>query len=360
MDKLSSSFGIFGVIDGTTINGYVRVDNTPLVQRYVKGTDNFIPNFESMAENIRPVVVAILRDASTGDVVTPNSIKFMYNGLELTFDPGSNLSTNEGMEGMFKKLVDYQAAVGSQSYSLPALRVMKNLVPISGYDNDRIGVSGTVEVGGQSIPFNELSKAVIIQESNEGQYDVIISNDKGFAITEAGETLTLQADIYAGGNKVSDLSGYSFKWFKLTGEGETALGTAQTQVISASDVDNKLVVRCDVYNSEESNKVSGFAEISDFSDPYMVRMDITGIDGTAIRKGQTATITPKAVKRSTGEEAAGLVSSWTFRIQDNEGVDFTLTGKDGASFSGTNCQISYEDIVRAKMGISGYVTADIG
>lgn len=358
MDKLSSSFTLVGIIDGTTINGYVRVDNTPLVQRYNTGTNSFVPDFEKMAENSRPVVVPILRDASTGDVVTPNSIKFMYNGLELTFG-GDNLCTNEGLEGVFKKLVDYQAAVGSQSYPMPALRVMKNLVPISGYDNDRISVSGTVEVGGQSVPFNELSKEVIIQESTDNQYDVVISNDKGSAITEAGESLTERADIYKDGNKISDVSGFSFKWFKVTAEVDVAMGTAQTQVIAASDVDNKQVVRCDVYQGDEL-LASGFDEISDFSDPYFVRMDITGIDGTAIRKGQTATITPKAVKRSSGEEASGLVSSWTFRIQDNEGVDFTLTGKDSASFSGTNCQISYEDIKRAKMGISGYVTADIG
>lgn len=358
MDKLSSSFTLVGIIDGTTINGYVRVDNTPLVQRYNKGTSAFVPDFERMAENSRPVVVAILREASTGDVVTPNSIRFMYNGLELTF--GDNgLSTNEGMEGVFKKLADYQAAVGSQSYSLPALRVMKNLVPVSGYDNDRISVSGTVEVGGQSVPFNELSKEVIIQESTGNQYDVVISNDKGSAITEAGETLTERADIYKDGNKISDVSGFSFRWFKVTAEGDAVMGTAQTQNIAASDVDNKLVVRCDVYQGDTLT-ASGFDEISDFSDPYMVRMDITGIDGNAIRKGQTATITPKAVKRSTGEEASGLVPSWTFRTQDNEGQDFTLTGKEGASFSGLNCQISYEDIVRAKMGISGYVTADIG
>ena len=38
MDKLSSSFTLVGIIDGTTINGYVRVDNTPLVQRYNTGT----------------------------------------------------------------------------------------------------------------------------------------------------------------------------------------------------------------------------------------------------------------------------------------------------------------------------------
>lgn len=358
MDKLSSSFTLVGIIDGTTINGYVRVDNTPLVQRYKTGTNSFVPDFEKMAENSRPVVVPILRDASTGDVVTPNSIKFMYNGLELTFG-GDNLCTNEGLVGVFKKLVDYQASVGSQSYSLPALRVMKNLVPISGYDNDRISVSGTVEVDGQSVPFNELSKEVIIQESTDNQYDVVISNDKGSAITEAGESLTERADIYKDGNKISDVSGFSFKWFKVTTEGGVAMGTAQTQVIAASDVDNKLVVRCDIYQGDILI-TSGFDEISDFSDPYFVRMDITGIDGTAIRKGQTATITPKAVKRSSGEEASGLVSSWTFRIQDNEGADFTLTGKDSASFSGTNCQISYEDIKRAKMGISGYVTADIG
>ena len=81
--KLEGGFTLIALMDGTTINGTLRVEGTPLVQRYNKGTDVFIPNFETLAENSRPTVVVILRDISDGSVLVPNSIEYRYNDLSL-------------------------------------------------------------------------------------------------------------------------------------------------------------------------------------------------------------------------------------------------------------------------------------
>ena len=354
---VQGGFSLLALMDGTTINGYLRVENTPLVQRYNKGTDQYVPDFEKLADNKKPVVVAVLRDITNGNVMTPQTMDFKYNGVLLTFGE-DGLSTNEGMEGIFKRLTDYSVSIGAQSYPMLALKVMKNLVPLSGYDNDRISVAGTVEVGGQSISFNEMSTEVIIQESTGNQFDVLVVNDKGSALTEAGESLTETVQLYKDGVQVTDLSGYSAKWFKVTASGDVALGTAMTQVISTADVDNVLKVRCDIYQGD-TLIASGFDEVTDFSDPYYVNMKITGISGNVVRSGQTATITPAVVKRSTGEEVPDLVSSWTFNIKDNSGANFTLTGKDSSSFQATSCQVTYADMQRAGMGLSGYVSATI-
>lgn len=351
--KLEGGFTLIGLMDGTTVNGFLRVEGTPLVQRYNKGTSQFTPDFEALADNKKPTLVIILRDVATGEIMKPQTITYKYNGVTLTF--GSNgLSTNSGMTGYFKKLDSYSATIGSQSYPLPALRVMKNLVPISGYDNDRISVSGTIEVGGQSIAFNELSKDVVIQESTGNAYDVIISDDKGGALTEAGESLTCTASLYKDGIEVTDYSGFTYQWVKLLGTGDTNWGTARTQKVTTGDIDNILKLRCDI-KSGGSVVASGFTQITDYSDPYYVDFNITGITGNAIRSGETAVIKPVARKRSDGTD--GGVSNWSWNIKDNAGNAFTLTGKSGATFTAASASVTYEDIKRADMGLSGSVSA---
>lgn len=351
--KLEGGFTLIGLMDGTTVNGFLRVEGTPLVQRYNKGTSQFTPDFEALADNKKPTLVIILRDVATGEIMKPQTITYKYNGVTLTFG-SDGLSTNSGMTGYFKKLDSYSATIGSQSYQLPALRVMKNLVPISGYDNDRISVSGTIEVGGQSIAFNELSKDVVIQESTGNAYDVIISDDKGGALTEAGESLTCTASLYKDGIEVTDYSGFTYQWVKLLGTGDTNWGTARTQKVTTGDIDNILKLRCDI-KSGGSVVASGFTQITDYSDPYYVDFNITGITGNAIRSGETAVIKPVARKRSDGTD--GGVSNWSWNIKDNAGNAFTLTGKSGATFTAASASVSYEDIKRADMGLSGSVSA---
>lgn len=353
--NLSDSFQIYALMDGTTINGILRVEGTPLSQRYNKGTDKFIPDFESLAENKRPTVVTILRDVATGGALKPTSITFKYNDVALTFG-SDGLSTNSGLQGYFKKIDDYSVKVGSQTITLPVLRVMKNLVPISGYDNDRISVSGSVEVGGASATFDGLSTTVVIQESTGNSYDVQVQNDYGSQFEEGGPTsFTETAHVYKDGVDINDFQGITFKWFKVLGTGDTALGTSRTQNITLDDVDNKLKLRVDVY-VDGSKVASGFDEISDFTDTYYVNFKRTGISGNTIRQGETATITPVAVKRSTGEENPSLISTWSWSIKDNSGAGFTLTGKEGATFQASSVQISYEDVKRAGYGLGGVVT----
>lgn len=353
--NLEGGFTLIGLMDGTTINGFIRVEGTPLVQRYNKGTSQFIPDFEGLADNMKPTLVTILRDVATGEIMIPHEITYKYNGVTLTFG-SDGLSTNGGMTGYFKKIDNYSATIGSQSYQLTALRVMKNLVPISGYDNDRISVSGTIEVGGQNISFNELSKNVVIQEMTSNAYDVIISDDKGGALTEAGESLTCTATLYKDGVEVTDYSGFTYQWVKLLGTGDSDWGTSRTQKVTAGDIDNILKLCCDI-KSGGRVIASGFTQITDYSDPYYVDFNITGITGNAIRSGETAVVKPVARKRSDGTD--GGISNWDWNIRNNAGNAFILSDKESETFNAATVSISYADIKRAGMGISGSVSAII-
>ena len=196
-NQVTASLAIVAVSNGTTVNGYVRVDNGPLIQAWTKGSDKYTPDFEALAEDKRPIVIVVLRDVSSGRILIPSKLVFKYNGTELAFGE-DGLCNTEQFVGMFKRVAGYNVSVDSQSYPMTGLRVMKNLVPISGYDNDRITISGEVEIGGHTVAFNELATDVVIQESSGKQYELFITSDKGTQIINPSEVLTLKASLYSG------------------------------------------------------------------------------------------------------------------------------------------------------------------
>lgn len=353
MSTVGGGFTLTALLDGTTINGYIRVDNIPLVQYYVSDTGGFTPDFESMSETSRPLLVPVLRDLQSGGILTPQTYKYYYNGVEITFDD-SNLSSNTNMVGYFKLLPNNSVAIGSTSSTLPCLRVMKNLVLLGNYDNDRISFSGTVEIGGQSISFNELSTSVVIQEATGSTYSVSISYDKDVLETE-NDSLTLTAHVYKGQDEIMDFSNFSFKWYKVTAS-DSLVGEARTLPVTRSMVDDRATFRVDVYSGSEK-VATGSQEIMDIADPYYVTINITGINGDVIKSGETATVTPVATKRESGTQVSGL--TWTFTLKKNDGSGLILTGKNSATFTGTSCSITYNDIKNAGMGMSGYVSTTI-
>lgn len=347
---VQGSFQLTGLINGDTFNGFLRVQGNPLLQVFTPGTDTVSPDFESMSADKQPTVVPVIRAASTGGVVVPQTYTWKYNGVELTFDGTTNLCTNSGMEGVFEKIASLQVTIDGDQYNLTALRVKKNLAAIGNYDNDRISFSGTIESGGNQITINEISTAVTIMEATGNSYYIqITASDE--SIDDENDTVTLTAHIYKSGIEVSDTSGYTFQWYKR-GITDTAWGTSKTQVVTRDDVDSMLPVRCEVRLDGEVVG-NGFTFVVDYTDPLYGRVDKTGISGNVVGPGDTATLTLVLVKRSTGATATGYTVTWTWHIRDNEGDDFTLTGKSGATFTGASCTVTYADIQRAGYGISG-------
>lgn len=355
--KVSSSFSFTALLNGTTINGHAAVVNGPLVQRYNRTTGTYVPDFAAMADNVKPFVYAHLNRSDTGAVVTPVSVEFRYNGVLLTFDAGG-ACTNIGLEAIFKKATK-QVTVGASTYQMPALVVIGNLYSSSNVDNDLITISGTVEIAGQSVPFSAVKQNVVIGEMEGNQYDVYISADGDIYLTEASQNVTLEAKAMLNGALMTDLAGYSFKYYKVSGSGETLIGSTQSKTISVADVDSQLDVRVDLIKGA-SILASSFITIYDATDPFIVRVDITGVSGDMIGEGQTAVVTPHVVKKSTGEihkeGGSEVYNSFAFNIQDNAGAAFLLTGRPTASFTAASASISYADIVRAGGGINGYIS----
>ena len=113
-NQVTASLAIVAVSNGTTVNGYVRVDNGPLIQAWTKGSDKYTPDFEALAEDKRPIVIVVLRDVSSGRILIPSKLVFKYNGTELAFGE-DGLCNTEQFAGTFKRVTGYNVSVDSQS-----------------------------------------------------------------------------------------------------------------------------------------------------------------------------------------------------------------------------------------------------
>lgn len=350
MQRTSGNFFIGAIINGTTINGMLR-STLPLVQRYTSESGVFYPDFESLAENARPVVYPFLRLTTDGSVVAPSVYKWYYNEVELTFDPTTKLSTTGNMAGVFKQ-IDYNVTVGSKNYTVPAIRIVKNLVPISGFDNDIIYMSGSIEIGGQQVPFEKLDKTITIEETTGNRYDLELVSDKEFGFNSENESMTVTLKVFKDAVEVTDLSAYNMKWYKVTGDGQVQIPGATTKniTLTTSDVDGTLVIRCDLLK-DGGIIASAFESIRDFSDPYFIEAPSQNL-----AVGETLTITPKVVTK-TGQPVAGY-TTFKFSIRDNEGSPYKPSKHTGAEFTGASCTLTYEDVIAAKRGINGYVTTN--
>lgn len=359
--KAQGTFKIIAQLDGTTINGSLRVEKTALVQRYTDA-GAYIPDFDKLADDKKPAVVPIFSMIGSETLLIPNSLTWYYNGVALTFSSSTNLSTNSGMEGVFKLDKSYSASYGGSSYTVTALRVVKNLVPLSGYDNDRISVSGTVEVSGNSMSFYDVGTTVVIQKSTGSSYTLSIT-PSGYTFTKGDTTVTLTADLYdASGGLVSSTTGYTYYWREIDVNGDdealSSPSTTKTQVVKADDIDNYGLIACTVSDGEGTELATGFAPLNDDSDPIVVNVSVTGISGDRIRKGETATITPVAAYRDSGQEIE--VQSWTWHLFDQNYSDFMPSGQQSSTFTADSIKLTYEDVnTNAKGGVLGYVSTTI-
>lgn len=370
MSKVEGGFSIIALLDGTTLNGSLRILGTPFIQKYEAGTSVYYPDFSPTAEgfedeNIRPTAVVLIRSLATGEVLTPSSYKFSYNETELTFETstsdmfnGKLMCTTEGYEDVFELIKQYQQTFDGTTYYLPAIRVWNNLVPIGSANNDRLAVSGTVEINGQQISFSNISHTVIIQETSGKEYTALIVDNKGGVLTDESTSATCTCNVYFNGALADiDLTTYSFKWYKISGEGEVNLGkTTQSITVAVEEIDSLLKLRCDVFK-QGTLIASANHQLIDNTDEYYVDFGFTCTDangnnvkttGNSIRAGQTMTITPTMRKRSDGTEAT-KVSTWSWTILDNAGSIATQT-------TGTSLSLTYTQISNYGGGITGSVS----
>lgn len=358
--RVQEGFKIIAQLDGTTLNGRLRVENTALIQSY-SDSGTYIPNFETLSDDMKPAVVPVITNISSGALMVPGVLRWYYNGVELTFDSTTNLSTNSGMEGIFKLDKLYKTSYDNSDVTVTALRVVKNLVPLSGYDNDRISISGQVEVNGNPINFEDIGTTVIIQKATGASFVVGIT-PSGDTFTRNHRSATFKATLSDASGTVDTSTGYTFYWRKINVDGGdeafASPSTTDTQTVTADDIDNYGIIACTVSDNDGNELGTGWAILQDQSDPIAVNINMTGITGDRIRPGETATITPVAAYRDTGDTVN--IQTWTWHLYDQAGRDFVPSGKESAVFDAASINVSYNDVAtRAGGSINGFVSATV-
>ena len=169
-------------------------------------------NFEALAEDKHPIVVVVLRDVSSGRILIPSKLVFKYNGTELAFGRTAVYYGTVCRHVQKSNRIQCQCGLAVLFHD----RTSRHEEPRAhlGYDNDRITISGEVEIGGHTAEFNELATNVIIQESSGKQYELFITSDKGTQIVNPADVLALKASLYSGGDLINDLGNITLQWKK--------------------------------------------------------------------------------------------------------------------------------------------------
>ena len=348
MKKINGSFQLFALLNGVNIRARMGIINGPLRQEYKKGTNICTPDWETSAS--KPLVYAHLNRDDNGAVLVPNTVDLFYNGVRVAFD-AEGLSTTGNLAGVFRKSIKSVSIGGNDYPNMIVFEIIKNIVPVSNYDNDTILLKGTTEVGGQSLEFDAISETIEIVETVGSSTTLFLDGDTD--VTTDSPTAILDAHVLVDGNSPADLSAYLAKWYKVVGDVATQVASGVwTYNVQAADIDGSTTYRCDLILVSTSAVLSSdYINVTDYTDPYRVNLYVDGITGEQIKEGETAVYTAKVEKDDGTEDQTAQT---TFTVTDNAGA--LIPALSGVKQS---INVAFQDVINAGGGISGYVSATI-
>lgn len=392
MNQVNAGLVVTGIIDGTTIVyevAVVEADGSPTSLTQYYDESKCVPDWEDIYTNgttaqksTLPRIIIKAYDTSTGQDITNtvNITNVYYNGNLIGFT--SNISNNTGgVPGLLKK--DIFSYNGS---NIPCIMMIGNPADsLLNPDDDRITFDGTVVSGGGQVSFSGIGKDVAIrpvQSANAGfSVELLVpTNIPKFIMTNNNnEVVSTQriARLYYNGIpvNVSNMTGYQFKFYDITGPSEVLLASGNgisfsttnvsgdTIAVGAAAVDCLMTIRCKILDANNNELASGTSAIYDLSDPYSVKwivadsssgtngVEYTGVEPrVSMRSGQTKYFIPKLLTEKgdtfpQGSAAANV--TWTFNADDaNTGASITGLSGVPSSSGQTYCSLAYSDVVQ--------------
>ena len=387
MKQANAGIVISGVIDGTTIAYDVIVvenDLTPTtITQYYSETE-FVPDWADIWQNgsdaakaTLPRLVVKARDMVTGaDLTRTVSITAVwYNGSQMTFG-ADGISTGTVMPGVLRL-----TTIQYGSYTVPCLQLVGN--PASALlnpDSDRIEIDGTVVCDGGQVSFRKLGVDLPIRplEKGTGGYSVellVPSDVDKYIYTDPSTNQPVPTkriaqlrlnNVPVG---VEGLTGYSVKWYDITGPTEVEL-VAGTNIAFAKSkmtndvitikpdaVDSMMSFTAKVFGADNNLVAVGSSMTVDLTDPWQSKWTVkTAVDATEgteyygvkpmvqLHSGQKRYFFP-GLYNANGDYPSKL--TWTFNVDDaTTGADISqgfVTGTDTAGNS--YCIVSFSDVV---------------
>lgn len=391
MNQINGGIVVSGTIDGTTVVYdvlAVQADGTPTTLTQYYDDAKVLPDWHEIYTHgtaadkaTLPRIIIRAFDTTTGaDVTGTINITGVHYGFTMdndnlvTFD--SNGISEAPIAGLLKR-----DTFNYNGKTIPCIMVIGNPADPSfnNPDDDRISFDGTVVSGGGQMSFHSIGKDVQIRpivDANAG-YSVemhVPLNVPKYIMTNGNNVILSTQRIgklYYNGAPVSaaDMTGYTFKFFDITGPTEVELKNSDTDItigqslvsgdlitIGPEAVDCMLTLRCRVYDASGKELASGTSAVYDLSDPYSLKwivadsaaglngVEYTGLEPRVnLRSGQSKYFIPKIVTEK-GEIPTAV--TWTFNA-DNANTGATISDLPGVpSTSGqTSCSISYSDVI---------------
>lgn len=330
MSSISNRFFVTTIDDGTTLHGNLSVIGS-LTQAWngIAATPDW-----TVAAN-QPTIYLTLLNGNTLVQPVSNSIRWLYNGVEITFDASTNISTSP--VGLFQKTTQ-NVSYGGTILAMPALKIIGNLAGYGGnVDMDTITLRGTYSVDSSNIDFSATTQVRISSINASGYLGVINFVDGISDITEGGQTLTMYAKLYGGDNCV-EVSTFTTRWYLnadtvgTAGSKKTVDGTSYKNAyqVSEDDVVDHATVRCE-FSIGNDVKYTAYVGIDDMQDPEFMYIQYNGANGNAasLHQGDSAAFTIWVGTRDDASVLGGT-SSPTFPY-----IDVRLLDGDAAVITGS-------------------------
>lgn len=307
MGKVSNRFFIQTIKDGQSISA-VLMATSKLTQMVSATGDSCTPNWNKGETGaINPVVYAYTR--LNGLAKAPTSGTWSYNGSPLTFDGNGKSDRKDASGASLFELTTY--SVGS--VQMPGLRIIRNLANAGNSDNDVISYTGSLEIGGSAQEFNVDIVVRITTMVGTGLLataggDTFINSDRS---ADAGYTAYVYAQLFEG---TTPVTGLTTKWYRegidtaapfkqgVEQTNATTLGRAEIPAhsyytsITASDINDVVVLRCDFYRNTEKI-ASVWHTVDDQTDPeemFIVSSTGSTVGQSDIQLRATESVTLKA------------------------------------------------------------------
>ena len=336
--RYTPKFGVYQSI--------LQCDKGDLFQEYSGDTSSPVvtPDFASMQPKLSMIIIS---SRVAEGVVVPSSVKWYFNGTELTFT--GNISTNvfNGETGHFK-IIPYQAGVNDYF----SLQILKNLVVAGGFAASMIKCIATVAVSNTSDTIQSTYPIAINKGvGNAKRITIIAGDNKFFTITTKGGTCALKAMAYLGGVEIT--SNLTYKWYKLVaGIWTLTVWTSQLVDIADTEIDTAGVFKVEIYQ----NGVligSDTTTVMDASDPFDIILNPTPEDESISSQGDTVVYAPILVKRGSTTKYKDML--FYFAFMDSVGNVLNPSTANVAAATGT---CTYDMCLQAGGNVNYLITTE--
>lgn len=361
MSGASKSVSIKFISRVGTYMAMIQSPSGDLYQEYQRNGDKVtvMPDFSQT----KPLLNFVCTSSRVAEgVSTPVSMRYYFNGVEITFDSAGKSS------GLFTGLFERVVPSASQLYY--GLRIVGNLVQASGYAPIVIKMVGKISAKAQSTEVTDDIQAdytIPVGPYTGTAYRVTIAagDAKSFILSSPDDSCVLVAKALQGNDEIT--STLYYKWYKAvsTDTGWQLISDATTAklTVKAADVTCTRDYKVEVYSDKSmaADKLIGydFVTVMDGSDPYDIEpcpspLDITIEEDTS--GNGSVTFTPKLVVRGKSQT---IDTKFYFTLKSPAGVvlntdaarkptvqlsSFTVTRDDCLHGGGTDISLTIESV----------------